>query len=276
MATPSSAQQDGAETAQPGLARRGVEAVGQGVIGAVEGLGQFMLLFMEMVTWGLRPPYRIRQVLLSMDFVGFGSLFIVSLTGFFTGAVFSYQSAYAFRLFQAESLVGATVALAVTRELGPVLTGLMVAGRVSSAMATELGTMRVTEQIDAMSTMAVNPVQYLIVPRVLAGVMLLPILCALFDFVAMIGTFVVGVGLLGIDSGPFTRRMEDLVSAKDIISGMIKSGVFGILITFIGCYKGYNASGGAKGVGEATTSAVVTTSIAILMVDYFLTVLMWS
>jgi phospholipid/cholesterol/gamma-HCH transport system permease protein len=276
MATPSSAQQDGAETAQPGLARRGVEAMGQGVIGAVEGLGQFMLLFMEMVTWGLRPPYRLRQVLLSMDFVGFGSLFIVSLTGFFTGAVFSYQSAYAFRLFQAESLVGATVALAVTRELGPVLTGLMVAGRVSSAMATELGTMRVTEQIDAMSTMAVNPVQYLIVPRVLAGVMLLPILCALFDFVAMIGTFAVGVGLLGIDSGPFTRRMEDLVSAKDIISGMIKSGVFGILITFIGCYKGYNASGGAKGVGEATTSAVVTTSIAILMVDYFLTVLMWS
>jgi phospholipid/cholesterol/gamma-HCH transport system permease protein len=269
----SSAQQQGERASR---LRRGVEAMGQGVIDVIEGLGHFALLFVEMLAWAVRPPYRLRQLLLAMDFVGFGSLFIVTLTGFFTGAVFAYQSAYAFRLFQAESLVGATVALAVTRELGPVLTGLMVTGRVASAMATELGTMRVTEQIDAMSTMAVNPVQYLIVPRVLASIMLLPILCALFDLVAMVGTFAVGVGLLGIDSGPFTRRMEDLVTAKDIISGMVKAGVFGILISFIGCYKGYNATGGAKGVGEATTSAVVTTSIAILMFDYFLTVLMWS
>jgi phospholipid/cholesterol/gamma-HCH transport system permease protein len=253
-----------------------IESLGQYVIDTVESLGGFMLLFIEMLVWSVRPPYRIRQLLMAMDFVGFGSLFIVLLTGFFTGAVFSFQSAYAFRLFQAESLVGATVALAVTRELGPVLTGLMVTGRVASAMATELGTMKVTEQIDAMSTMAVNPVQFLIVPRVIAGILLMPILCALFDFVAMVGSFVVGVGLLGIDSGPFTRRMEDLVTAKDIVSGMIKSGVFGLLIAFIGCYKGYNASGGAKGVGEATTSAVVTSSIAILIVDYFLTVLMWS
>jgi len=211
-----------------------------------------------------------------MDFVGFGSLFIVLLTGFFTGAVFAYQSAYAFRLFSAESLVGATVAIAITRELGPVLTGLMVTGRVASAMATELGTMRVTEQIDAMSTMAVNPVQYLIVPRVLATFMLMPALCVLFDFIGILGSFVVGVGLLGIDFGPFSARIEDLLQVQDILNGLVKAAVFGIVISFVGCFKGYYASGGAKGVGEATTAAVVISSISILILDYFLTVLMWS
>jgi len=243
--------------------------------GSIEGLGDFFLLFFETLAWTFRPPYRFRQLLQSMEFVGFGSLFIVLLTGFFTGAVFAYQSAYAFRLFQGETLVGATVALALTRELGPVLTGLMVAGRVASAMATEIGTMRVTEQIDAMKTMAVNPVQYLIVPRVVATTALMPILCLLFDFVGIFGSYIVGVGLLGIDYGPFDRRVRDLVQAADIINGVIKAGVFGVLVSFVGCYKGYYAGGGAKGVGEATTSAVVTSSIAIFFVDYFLTVLMW-
>ena len=263
-------------TDRSGGIRRSVEAMGRPVIGLVENIGHFAMLFFEMLVWSIRPPYRFRQLLNAMDFVGFGSLFIVGLTGFFTGAVFAFQSAYAFRLFSAESLVGATVALAITRELGPVLTGLMVTGRVASAMATELGTMRVTEQIDAMSTMAVNPVQFLIVPRVLATILLMPVLCALFDFVGIVGTFIVGVGLLGIDSGPFIKRMETLLTMKDIVSGMIKAGFFGLIISFVGCYKGYYASGGAAGVGEATTSAVVTSSIAILILDYFLTVLMWS
>ncbi len=258
-----------------GRGRKGIERLGQGATAAIEGLGRFATLFVEMILAGLRPPYRLHQLFQAMDFVGFGSLFIVMLTGFFTGAVFAYQSAYAFRLFNAEALVGATVALAITRELGPVLTGLMVAGRVSSAMATVLGTMRVTEQIDAMKTMAVNPVQYLIVPRVLATFLLLPILCLLFDFIGILGAYVVGVGLLGIDFGAFDSRVRDLVEVADIVNGLVKAAVFGVLLSYIGCYKGFYAQGGAKGVGEATTSAVVTSSIAILIVDYFLTVLMW-
>lgn len=253
-----------------------IERFGQSFILMVERLGRFGMLFFDMVMWSFRPPYRFRELIKAMDFVGFGSLFIVLLTGFFTGAVFAYQSAYAFSLFKGESLVGATVALSITRELGPVLTGLMVAGRVSSAMATELGTMRVTEQIDAMTTMAINPVQYLIVPRVIATLLLMPVLCLLFDFVGIVGGYVVGVGLIGIDYGPFTRRINDIVTPWDIVAGAIKAGVFGLMLAFIGCYKGFYASGGAKGVGEATTSAVVTSSITILIIDYFLTVLMWS
>lgn len=260
---------------RPGRARSFVERVGRTTTGVIEDLGEFCMLFGQTLAWSVRPPYRVRLLLGAMDFVGFGSLFIVLLTGFFTGAVFAYQSAYAFRLFQGETLVGATVALALTRELGPVLTGLMVAGRVASAMATEIGTMRVTEQIDAMRTMAVNPVQYLIVPRVVATTLLLPILTLLFDFVGILGAYVVGVGLLDIDFGPFDRRIRDIVQPIDIINGVSKAFAFGALISFIGCYKGYNAAGGAKGVGEATTSAVVTSSIAIFFVDYFLTVLMW-
>ena len=252
-----------------------VEAVGTFTTDIVEGLGRFALLFWQVLVWSVRPPYRWRQLLLSMEFVGFGSLFIVLLTGFFTGAVFAYQSAYAFRLFKAETMVGATVAMSITRELGPVLTGLMVAGRVSSAMATVLGTMRVTEQIDAMETMAVNPVQYLIVPRVLASFLLMPILCLLFDFVGILGSYVVGVVLLDIDYGPFDQKIRSFLEVSDIVNGVIKAAVFGIFISFIGCYKGFNAKGGAKGVGEATTSAVVSSSITILIVDYFLTVLMW-
>ncbi|MDX9724537.1 MAG: ABC transporter permease [Myxococcota bacterium] len=280
MKPATAAQQDGAQ-ASPELGstlrstRAFIEQLGLGVTGSIEGLGRFALLFVEMLIAGARPPYRLRQLFLAMDFVGFGSLFIVLLTGIFTGAVFAYQSAYAFRLFNAESLVGATVALAITRELGPVLTGLMVAGRVASAMATVLGTMRVTEQIDAMKTMAVDPVQFLIVPRVLASFLLMPVLCLLFDFIGILGSYFVGVVLLDIDFGPFDRRIRELLQIHDIVSGMVKAGVFGILVSFIGCYKGFYASGGAKGVGEATTSAVVTSSITILIVDYFLTVLMW-
>lgn len=210
-----------------------------------------------------------------MEFVGFGSLFIVCLTGLFTGAIFAYQSAYAFQLFGADALVGSTVTIAVTRELGPVLAALMVAGRVSSAMATVIGTMRVTEQIDAMKTMAVDPVQFLITPRVIATFLLLPALTAIFDFVAIIGAYIVGVGMLGIEFGAFDSQVENILQPFDVIGGLIKAAVFGLIISFIGCYKGYYAKGGAKGVGEATTSAVVTASIVILLLDYFLTVLLW-
>lgn len=252
-----------------------VQEVGRYSMSLIEAVGLFTMLFFEMLLATFRPPFRFRQLLLQMDFVGFGSLFIIILTGFFTGAIFAYQSAYAFGLFGAESLVGSTVAIAICRELGPVLASIMVAGRVSSGMATVLGTMRVTEQIDAMKTMAVDPVQFLIVPRVWATVLLMPILVAVFDFIGILGAYIVGIGLMGIDFGPFDAMVESILEPYDVLGGLIKAAVFGLVLSLVGCYKGFHASGGAKGVGEATTSAVVTASIIILIVDYFLTMVIW-
>ncbi len=254
---------------------RSPNVLGSRIAKSINAFGDFTILFAQMLLATIRPPYRFWQLLINMENVGFGSLFIVTLTGFATGAIFAYQSAYAFSLFGAESLVGSTVAIAVTRELGPVLTALMVAGRISSGMATVLGTMRVTEQIDAMKTMAIDPVQFLIVPRVWATFLLMPLLCAIFDFAAIIATYLVSVGVLGIDFGPFDIRIEQLLQPTDVTGGMIKAAFFGIFISFIGCYKGYNASGGAKGVGEATTQAVVIASITVLFLDYFLTTMIW-
>lgn len=253
-----------------------IEGLGQRVIDQIEGFGRICQLVFETLLWSVRPPYRPRVLLQAMDFVGVGSLFIVCLTGLFTGAVFALQGAIAFRLFNAESLVGSTVGISLARELSPVLTGLMVAGRAGSGIATELGTMRVTEQIDALYTMAVNPVQYLVVPRVIAGVVMVPALSALFTLVGMVGAWFVGVILLSIDEGVFISKVQWYVSTKDLTSGLIKACVFGAIVTIVGCYKGFYASGGARGVGLATTQAVVNASVAILVADYFLTALMFE
>ena len=211
-----------------------------------------------------------------MEFVGVGSLFIVVLTGLFTGAVFALQGAGAFRMFNAESLVGSTVGLSLARELSPVLTGLMVTGRAGSGIATEIGTMRVTEQIDALYTMAVNPVQYLVVPRFIAGLIMVPILSGLFTLVGMVGCYVVGVVMLGIDEGVFIEKVKWFVEPADLASGLIKACVFGGILTMVGCYKGFYAAGGARGVGIATTQSVVASSVIILVSDYFLTAMMFS
>ncbi|MCA9525000.1 MAG: ABC transporter permease [Myxococcales bacterium] len=253
-----------------------IEAVGQSTLNIVEGTGKAALLFFETLVWTIRPPYRLRLLFQAMEFVGVGSMFIVLLTGVFTGAVFALQGAGAFRLFNAESLVGPTVGISLARELAPVLTGLMVAGRAGSGIATELGTMRVTEQIDALYTMAVNPVQYLVVPRFLAGITMVPCLCALFSLVGMVGCYFVGVVLLRIDEGIFMEQTKWLVDPDDLTSGMIKALVFGGILTMVGCYKGFYASGGARGVGLATTQAVVGGSVLILIADYFLTALMFQ
>lgn len=253
-----------------------IEAIGQRVLDAIEGLGRVSMLLIETLIWMVRPPYRVGVLFQAMEFVGVGSLFIVCLTGLFTGAVFALQGAVAFRLFNAESLVGSTVAISLARELSPVLTGLMVAGRAGSGIATELGSMRVTEQIDALYTMAVNPVQYLVVPRVLAGVVMVPALSVLFTLVGMLGAYFVGVVLLHIDQGVFIARVQWYVDPGDLTSGMIKACVFGGIVTVVGCYKGFYASGGARGVGLATTQAVVVSSVAILIADYFLTALMFE
>ena len=254
---------------------RTLEALGNSFIKTTEALGLFVMLFGQMLVATVRPPYRFKQLLISMEFVGYGSLFIIMLTGFFTGAILAYQCAYAFGLFGAESLTGSTVALALTRELGPALSAIRVAGRASSGMATVLGTMRVTEQIDAMKTMAVDPVQYLIVPRVWASFIMLPILCAVFDFMGVLASYLFGIFLAGIEFGPFDAMIGTIMSPHDVTGGMIKAAVFGLVISFIGCYKGYYAEGGAKGVGEATTDAVVYAYVTVLILDYFLTMLIW-
>ena len=178
-------------------------------------------------------------------------------------------------MFGAETLVGSTVALALTRELGPVLTSLMVTGRAGSAMAAELGTMRVTEQIDALYVMAVNPIQYLVLPRLIAAVFMLPVLTVVGDFVGIVGGYVVGVRILDINEGIFIAKILEYMEFSDISMGLIKSSVFGLILSLIGCYKGFYTSGGAEGVGRATTEAVVTASVLILAADYILTAIMF-
>jgi phospholipid/cholesterol/gamma-HCH transport system permease protein len=257
------------------LAMESLKKIPAWFLGFIEGLGECLILLFDAILWLFRPPFRSRLFFQSMEFVGVGSLFIVILTGTFTGMVFSVQTVYAFRLFNAETLVGSTVALALTRELSPVLTSLMVTGRVGSAMATELGTMRVTEQIDALATLAVNPVQYLVTPRITASIIMLPILTMFCNIVGIAGAYYVSVNLLDIDAGMFVDKIRYYVQGWDIISGLIKSAVFGLILSLTGCYKGMTAEGGARGVGMATTKSVVYSSVIILIVDYFLTILLF-
>jgi phospholipid/cholesterol/gamma-HCH transport system permease protein len=252
-----------------------VEDLGNWALQRVENTGSTALLAWEGLYQIFRPPFRWRVYLQQLEFVGVGSLLIVLLTGAFTGMVFAVQSAYAFSLFNAEGYVGTTVALALTRELAPVLTGLMVTGRVGSSIATEIGTMGVTEQIDALRSMAVNPVQYLVSPRLFAALTMMPVLTLMFSLVGILGAWLVAVVGLGLDEGVFRRRIVDVMVPWDVWSGLIKAAVFGLLITAIACHSGYSASGGARGVGMATTKAVVYSSVAILMADYLMTVLMF-
>ncbi len=253
------------------LARNPLTLIGTWALALVTDIGAVLVFFFRAIAAGVRPPYRIALILQQAEFVGFGSLFIVGLTGLFTGGVFTLQTVNALERVGMESMVGSTVLIAVSRELGPVLTSLMVCGRVGSAMATELGTMRVSEQIDAMEVMAVNPMQYLIVPRLWAGAVMVPCLCVMFDLVATLGAYVVAVLMLHIDEGAYIARIKWYLDPADFMHGIYKSVVFGILITLVGCYKGYNAKGGAAGVGVATTQTVVIGSISIFVLDYVLT-----
>lgn len=251
-----------------------VERAGSLVVEGFTQTGAMTLFLLRALAAATRPPYRVGLLLTQAEFVGVGSLFIVLLTGGFTGAVFTLQTVNALEQVGMESMVGSTVMLAVSRELAPVLTSLMVAGRVGSAMATELGTMRVTEQIDAMEVMAVDPVQYLCAPRILAGAVMVPTLVVLFDVVAAVGSYIVAVGLLNIDEGAFFARIQWYLDPFDFTHGLYKSIVFGIVLSLVGCYKGFHATGGARGVGVATTQSVVIASIAIFVLDYVLTAIL--
>lgn len=252
-----------------------LDRLGRAVLANVEEIGKILLLFLSVLTWMFRPPLKLRNIFKQMEFVGVKSIFVVVLTGTFTGMVMALQGYHGFRMFSAEGLVGSTVALVMTRELGPVLTSLMVTARAGSAMAAELGTMRVTEQIDALAVMAANPVKHLIVPRVIAGVLMLPILTVVSDFVGILGGYFVGVHILNINAGIFVKNITRIVEVSDIFNGVIKAACFGLILTVIGCYKGFNTTGGAEGVGRATTEAVVLASITILVSDYFLTAIMF-
>lgn len=234
-----------------------------------------MVLFLQALSWLVRPPFRIRLYFKQMEFIGVNSLFVVALTSLFTGMVLALQTFYAFSMFGAETLVGATVALSMTRELGPVITGLMVTGRAGSAICAEIGTMRVTEQVDALTVMAINPVQYLVLPRIVAGVIMLPLLTIISDAMGILGGYLVGVQLLDIHGGMFMNKIQEHVTLADVYNGLIKASVFGGILTLVGCYKGFYTRGGAEGVGRSTTQAVVMSSVLILVSDYFLTALMF-
>jgi phospholipid/cholesterol/gamma-HCH transport system permease protein len=240
----------------------------------LDAVGTLVLLTGQTVTWAVRRPYRVMQLLNAMEFIGVQSIFIVSLTGTFSGMVLALQTTNSLRQFGAEGVVGSVVAISLTREIAPVFASLMVTARAGSAMAAELGNMRVTEQMDAILTMGVSPIQYLLSPRLVASVVMVPLLCVLYTCVGMAGAYLVAVQGLAVDPGVFTSNIEKYMVPKDFFMGEIKAAVFGFLITAISCNQGFHASGGARGVGLATTRAVVQSAVAILVTNYIITSLM--
>lgn len=245
--------------------------LGEICIHFVKEMGEIAMLLLNTISWMFTPPLRIRNIFRQMESVGIKSALVIILTGIFAGMVVALGSYTGFKRFGGESLLGMTVALAMARELGPVMTALMVTARAGSAMAAELGTMRVTEQIDALATMAVNPIQYLIVPRVLAGIFMVPILTIVCASIGILGGYFVSVGLLGLNPGIYMANTVEYVEFLDIAKGVSKGFFFGFIISLISCYKGFYARGGAEGVGKATTEAVVFSSVAVLIGNYILT-----
>ncbi len=237
-------------------------------------LGETVVVGVRTLSWAVRPPYRPGQMLVALEFIGAGSTFIVALVGLFTGMAFTVSTIVGFRQFSAEGMVGGVVALALARELAPVLASVVVTARAGSTMASELGNMRVTEQIDAITTMGVSPVQYLIVPRVLATTLMMPLLAMCFGVAGQTGAYLVAVVWQGIDPGVFFDRIQQLVEVSDLRMMVTKSLVFGFVVSVVCCKKGFGASGGARGVGEATAKAVVASIVAIFAFDYILTTLL--
>lgn len=249
--------------------------MGSRALSYMEEVGLGALLFLKVLRGLFRRPFPLKLTLQQMEEVGVRSLPVVLITAIFTGAVLALQTYSGFKRFGAEGLVGTVVALSMTRELGPVLASIMVAGRAGSAMAAELGTMRVTEQIDALITLATDPVRYLVVPRFMAGMLMLPILVVFADIIGIIGGYFVAVNVLGTSSTIYVNRTLQYLEFSDVTIGLIKACVFGMIIALVGCQMGFYTSGGAEGVGRATTRAVVGASIMILISNYFLTALLF-
>jgi len=224
----------------------------------------------------VRPPIFFRLIGKQMVEIGFYSLPVVGLTAVFTGMVLALQSYSGFSRFAAEGAVATVVVLSITRELAPVLAALMVAGRIGASMAAEIGTMRVTEQIDALTTLSTNPFKYLVAPRLLAGTLMLPVLVLVADVIGVFGGYIVGIYKLGFNSSTYISRTWEYLHPLDVTSGLVKAAVFGFLITLMGCYQGYYSRGGAQGVGAATTNAVVSAAILILVFNYLITALFFG
>lgn len=241
----------------------------------VEEVGRMLILLGLSALWLVRPPFRRREFVRQLDFAGAQSVLLIVLTGAFTGMVGALQSYNGMHRYGAEAMVGATVALALTRELGPVLSALMVVARVGSAITAELGSMRNTQQIDALTSMAVEPIQYLIVPRIFAVTVVLPLLALVFSFAGMVGAYFICSGWLGIDPGSFMSGIRSYLEPEDITHGMIKAAAFGLMVSLVACAKGYYVSGGARGIGIATTRSVVLASVLVLVSDYVMTSLMF-
>jgi phospholipid/cholesterol/gamma-HCH transport system permease protein len=253
-----------------------LQPLGRTFLDGLEAIGRLFLFTLRALFLALRPPYYPRLILRQMIEIGYYSLPVVGMTAVFTGMVLALQTYTGFARFNAETAIPNVVVISICRELGPVMAGLMVAGRIGAAMAAELGTMRVTEQIDALTTLSTNPFKYLIAPRLLAGLTMLPLLVGTADVIGVLGGYLVSVYKLGFNPGSYIKNTVDFVEFLDVFSGLVKAGVFGFIVALMGCYHGFHSHGGAQGVGKATTNAVVSASILILISNYIVTELFFS
>jgi len=253
-----------------------VQPIGRAFLSGLESIGRLSIFAARALSHCVRPPFYPRLILKQMIEIGYYSLPVVGLTAIFTGMVLALQSFTGFARFSAEAAIPNVVVISITRELGPVLAGLMVAGRIGASMAAEIGTMRVTEQIDALVTLSTNPMKYLVAPRLIAGITMLPLLVLVADIIGVFGGYVVSIYKLGFNPGTYIRNTIDFMETLDVVSGLVKAAVFGFLITLMGCFHGYQSRGGAQGVGIATTNAVVSASILILTFNYIITELFFS
>ncbi len=244
--------------------------IGRVCIQKTRGLGRMFLFLLNAIAHIFMPPFKFRLFLRQVWFFGNKSLLVILLTGAFTGMVLALQIFYTLSKFGSEALLGPAVALSLIRELGPVLSALMVTGRAGSALTAEIGIMRISEQIDALISMALSPLRYLVVPNIVAALLVFPLLGAIFDLIGIYGGYVVGVKLLGLSSGTYFSKMDEFIDLEDISIGLVKSLCFGLIVAWVSCYKGYYTGYGAKGVSRATTEAVVLSSVLILIWDYFI------
>ena len=255
---------------------RFLSPIGHNFIEFLSMIGRPSIFAGQAIIRAFRQPFYVKNLITQMINIGFYSLPVVALTALFSGMVLALQSYTGFSRFSAEGAVATVVVLSMTRELGPVLASLMVSGRIGASMAAELGTMRVTEQIDALKTLSVNPISYLITPRILAGLLMVPVLVLIADIIGVMGGYIIATGALGFNSGNYLHSTFTYLETMDVVSGLVKAAAFGFLICLMGCYHGFNSKGGAEGVGRATTQAVVSSSILILIFNYFITEMFFS
>ena len=246
-------------------------AIGRSTLGLLATIGRVAIFAFATLSHLVRPPFYFREFLTAIMTIGYFSLPVVGLTALFTGGALALQIFSGGSRFNAEAVVPQIVAIGIVRELGPVLTGLMVAGRVSASIAAELGTMKVTEQIDALTTLSTNPMKYLTVPRVLAATLVLPVLAAVGDIIGIMGGYLVGITRLDFNAAVYLQNTVNFLEVTDVVSGLVKASVFGFIVALMGCYHGMQSGRGAQGVGRATTNAVVSSSILILATNYMLT-----